>query len=246
MACLDRSHAAILDVLFEDPDGATTQTQQVIVAHDPMGADEGADDETLNHGRDPGSSKPALPLTPVERQRPHDVTVVAPDGVVPEPLDLLEKDLPTRRVIVAQRPLQLHERIPRDIRGIVRNERSRPMDWDAARVELHRVAEQALGKDVVMQRVVRPREGGLLDRIFEAKLEDFVAKGADGPPPPIRPRHRFSTSQFSSARCVSPETSRTCKASSGRLTIGYPCRLNDVFSTPPMPVRLSNSFSRRW
>ena len=43
---------------------------------------------------------------------------------------------------------------------------------------------------------------------------------------------------------VSPLRSNTSSASSGVQTTGSPCRLNEVFSNAPIPVRRSNAWIR--
>jgi hypothetical protein len=65
-----------------------------------------------------------------------------------------------------------------------------------------------------------------------------------GFPPQIR-AYCFEMIQRPSARCGKPERSKVSIASSGEHTSGSPCRLKDVFSTAPMPVRDSNSRRRR-
>jgi hypothetical protein len=77
-----------------------------------------------------------------------------------------------------------------------------------------------------------------------------IPPNAQGTPAkPWRPsmtRYFFEIIQRSSARCGRPERSNVSMASSGDPTSGSPCRLNDVFSTAPMPVRRSNSRITRW
>src|SRR5437867_13329935 len=55
------------------------------------------------------------------------------------------------------------------------------------------------------------------------------------------PRYFFEISQCPSARCGKPERSNVSTASSAEQTSGSPCRLNEVLSTAPIPVRRSNS-----
>ena len=55
------------------------------------------------------------------------------------------------------------------------------------------------------------------------------------------PRYFFEMSQCPSARCGKPERSNVSTASSAEQTSGSPCKLNEVLSTAPIPVRRSNS-----
>src|SRR5205807_4306762 len=56
----------------------------------------------------------------------------------------------------------------------------------------------------------------------------------------------FEIRKRPSARCGRPERSKVSTASAGEPTSGSPCRLKEVLSTAPMPVRRSNSRITRW
>ena len=84
-----------------------------------------------------------------------------------------------------------------------------------------------------------PRDGGVPTQDVSAGRDHRYPHGSRL----LSSAGAFSTSQFPMARHSSPERSKTSSASSGRLTIGKPWRLNEVFSTAPIPVRRSNSVS---
>jgi len=63
----------------------------------------------------------------------------------------------------------------------------------------------------------------------------------DGGQPCRTPSYFLEISQCPTARCGNPERSKVSTASAALHTTGSPCRLNEVLSTAPTPVRRWNS-----
>ena len=254
-AVLEGPHAAVLQAFLEDVRGGAGEVEQVTATvAEPIRADEHADREPLGHGADPRRHQLATALAPVERVRPHDRAVVATHGVPHEPVGLPGEPRRPLGIPSTLPALQAHQSVPGDVRRVVGlAEQARALDRNTVGVQLHGVEEQAFAVDVVAQRAALSGGRHGLHRVAEAEAGRLPpqrprrpSRGLQHAGPPAREacqRHRFDTSQLPIARCRSPERSSTSRASSGRLTMGKPWRLNEVLSTPPMPVSRRNSLS---
>src|SRR5262249_4331747 len=147
-----------------------------------------------------------------------------------EPGDLIEERRLGAGIPAPEGALQVHEPVPRDVRGIVRLERPRAVDRDPVSVQVHSVEEQLRAVHVVVERLLRARGRTLFEGIVEPEPQCLPLE-RPGRPPHRRgnegrrssrqdEHYRLATSQSWMARWVSPDRWNTFRASSEPLTMG--------------------------
>src|SRR5215470_2951954 len=102
------ANAAGLFVQLEDSGGTAQQLEKLGAPGDSPGANQGADDQSLCMGRNPGRFEVGGTDDVVEFHRPYDCSVTPNDCVVLQPGDLFQKYVEVSTIVSAQIVSQIH------------------------------------------------------------------------------------------------------------------------------------------